>query len=161
MFNIYGEDIEQIMSSIASGVNYDFIPADDAINYREENLVKPLRELLGRVKGRLNELNEKPISKLNSSRYEFATILYKLNKSMLWVYDVNNYNSFREWCKGELSVSTEFVTMYLKVAKFMLRFDKPFNIFDNQDYTISKLYSLSVIPVDELKDLANTHVISG
>ena len=164
MFNTYGEDINKLMSIITSKVDYDSLPANSPVEvtmkYREDNFLIPLRLLLDRIEGQLKELNKMPYARLNSNRYEYSTLLYNLNTSMLWVYSGHEYKTFRQYCKAELSMSYEAVTMYLKTGKYMLMHDKPLNIFGNQDYSISKLYTLSVIPLNELRALAISNTIT-
>lgn len=165
MFNTYGESIEDKMLRISKMLDrsrfWTPIPTVDRDGVPYESVTgSPYRALLDSVEERLKELNTMPFARLNANRYEYSTLLYNLNTSMLWVYSGHEYKTFREYCKAELSMSYEAVTMYLKTGKYMLMHDKPLNIFGNQEYSISKLYTLSVIPLNELRALAISRAIT-
>lgn len=126
--------------------------------YAPDSKVENMRTWFDDIAFRLDEINRAKFSMLNPFRYEVAIGLYLISEYKLWT--VSEYSSVRDFANKVLGLKSVAVTMYLKVAKLMLRKDAPLNIFGNDDFTITQLYKMSVLDVDELKVCVEDRIIT-
>ena len=120
-------------------------------------VVENMRSRFEEIASRLDELNRTKYTMLNHVRYEIAIGLYLINTDNL--IHVSDYVSLRDYAEKALGLKSVSVTMYLKVAKFLLCKDKPLNIFGNDDFTITQLYKMSQIALDDLRDYVEHKMI--
>lgn len=133
---------------------YDIKPMD---NVTPDNVLEKMRIWFDDISARLEEITRSKASMLNVFRYEVATGLFVINENRLWV--ASSYSSIRDYSEQVLNLKGVGTTMYLKVAKFLLCKDKPENIFGNADFTITQLYKMSQIALDDLRDYVNRRLI--
>ena len=133
---------------------YDLQPVT---NSAPEHIVENMRTWFDDIAFRLDELTRTKFTMLNHVRYEIATGLYFISENKLWV--VSDYSSVRDFADKILGLKSVAVAMYLKVAKFLLCKDKPLNIFGNDDFTITQLYKMSQIALDDLRDYVEHKMI--
>ena len=126
-------------------------------NSAPEHIVENMRTWFDDIAFRLDELNRTKFTMLNHVRYEIATGLYFISENKLWA--VSDYSSVRDFANKILGLKSVAVSMYIKVAKFLLCKDKPLNIFGNDDFTITQLYKMSQIALDDLRDYVNRRLI--
>ena len=133
---------------------YDLQPVT---NSAPEHIVENMRTWFDDIAFRLDELTRTKFTMLNHVRYEIATGLYFISENKLWV--VSDYSSVRDFADKILGLKSVAVSMYLKVAKFLLCKDKPLNIFGNDYFTITQLYKMSQIALDDLRDYVEHKMI--
>lgn len=135
--------IEEVMNTQSVfGGNYDYL--QEIQQHSKEDLAKCLK-----IAERLEALNRSKIARMTAVRYEIAVGLYVVNKERLYAGSFESIYHFSNKVLGFKKVTT---SMYIKVAKTLLRHDKPVNIWDNTDYGITQLYEMSKIPVEDLNN---------
>lgn len=120
-------------------------------------VVENMRKRFDEIASRLEYLNGTKYTMLNHVRYEIATGLYVINTDNL--VHVSDYLNVRDFADKVLGLKSVAVSMYLKVAKFLLCKDKPLNIFGNDEFTITQLYKMSQISLDDLRDYVEHKMI--
>lgn len=123
------------------GGNVDYL-REVALSVRSENLEK-----CKKIGERLEALQNSPIAHMTSVRYEIAVGLLLVNDQKL--YD-GAFESIYEFSGKVLHFKRVTTSMYIKVARYLLKHDRPETIWGNTAFSMTHLYEMSKIPVKEL-----------